>query len=208
MSFEDRRTQHDDVALGLVRQAWMKHRFAGFTIGTETDSEELRAMLRRQHDETSLRLRYRPDQVFIRAGFTSVICEVKSERGKWNNFSIEADSLLAARWWANNSVRVAFNFVDLGSGEIKACWCGDIGDPDEIRYPRRNDRDESASRLKAFFPRSRHTFIESSNGSGTPFLLIPKDYLFLYPIDSFIESLFTTATDRCVNYCESTTVWG
>lgn len=180
---------HDEIGLRLVIGRFQAHGYQNFLYGTETDSEALRRALQGQHDPTSIMLRFRPDQAFVKPGVRTVLCEVKTEGGQYPNFAIEADSYRAALLWNAAHRHVMFTFADLGAETLVACWAQDLPPPREIRVPRRWDFADNMERMRAEFPGVPLVpwpHKPGGAGSGTPYFLVPKRTRALTALDGFI----------------------
>ena len=187
-----RMRQHDDKAVPIVINEFRRYGFEAYQLGTESDSEELRKALMQQSDKTSLMLRFRPDTTFIRAGTRSILCEIKSEAGRYPNFAIEVDSYSAALQWNMLYKHVMYAFVDLGNMHIYCCWADDVPSPQVIRIPKRWDYSENMRRLETEWPNIRmitEDFQPAPEKSGTPYFLLPKRSSVLQPFDVFVSQI-------------------
>jgi hypothetical protein len=193
VSFAARASQHDKDAIPVVVSAFESVGFACYDLGTETDSDELHQALMSQYDETSIMLRFRPDRVFIRRGYRSVLCEIKSESQGYPNFAMEADSYQAAHKWDADCERVMYAFVDLSQEQARmvCCWVGDIPLPSQIRVPRRWDFEQQTERMRMAYPGADVIPARYVPGkqSGTPYFLIRKFSPYLKPFGQFMNSL-------------------
>lgn len=182
-------TQHDEKAVPMVVALFRRYHFEGHVLGTEADDESFRMALRGQSDRTSIMLRFRPDRTFVKQGARSVLCEIKSEGGKYANFAVEADSYRAAMEWNAAHRHVCFAFVDLGSGSVFCCWADQVPRPRAIRVPRRWDFGANMRRLQAEMPGAilhEEPYRPGPFSSGTPYFLVPKGSPFLVLADQFI----------------------
>src|SRR5262249_34908146 len=159
----------------LVAHPCRAERFAATPFGLERDPPALRDALRSQSDPTSILLRYRPDQLLVKVGERSLLCEVKSEAEGYPNFAVEADAYLAGLDWNAIYRHVAYAFCDLRVGVSWACWAEEIPSPQEIIVPLRHRHAADAlRRMPLAFPDARIESRDYGNGSGTPFFLMPK----------------------------------
>jgi len=183
-----RRRQHDDFALPMVLAVWEKQGFDAHKAGTETDVDALRKSLRAQNDPASRMMRFRPDQVLVKHGAGSILCEVKSEGRGYHNFAVETDSWLATQSWEKAIGRVCYAFADLKRDTVLACWSGDLPRPGRVRVPTRFDWLETMARLAEEIPWAYLEPVEHQGGSGTAHFLVAKCADFLRPLDTFIRS--------------------
>lgn len=191
-SFAVRAGQHDGPALDAVIAAFRAEGFHNFRFGLELDGRQVRDALRVDDDPTSVLLRYRPDQVFGRAGARTVLCELKSERKGYPNFAVEADAFLAGLDWNALYRHVMYAFCDLGQGMHWACWADEIPRPNAIYIPNTHPRfAESMRRLPKAFPGAAVCIRNWGEGSGTPYFLVPKprpgNSTALRPLSDFIR---------------------
>jgi len=187
-TFAYRSEQHDHNALPLVESIFRQYGFTSYTIGAETDNKELHDILRRQDDVTSVMLRFRPDRISVHPGLRSVLCEIKSEFSGYRNFAIEISSYEAALLWNRVSRNVMFVFVDLAQSTALAAWADDIPSPDVIYIPARPHYEEYLSMVKTKYPAAIIKVISWHSGSGTPYMLLPKDHPCLMDLGRFIET--------------------
>lgn len=186
-TFKERSSQHDDIAIPLVEAIFERHGFKGFTIGTETDDKSLYEMLRNQSDPTSIMLRFRPDRVKIKRGVRAVLCEVKSEGGRYPNFAVEIDSYRAAILWNQHSKHVMFALVNIADRTAYGVWADEFPSPRTVFVPRRWDYEKQYRRMVAEWPGSTVKPVNWGGGSGTPYMLIPKDHKCLMGLDRFVR---------------------
>ena len=190
MSFDRRVSQHDEMAIPIVVEHFAAIGFACYELGTETDSKGLHSALMAQYDGTSIMLRFRPDRVFIKPRYRSILCEIKSEANGYRNFAIEADSFQAAHEWDSGHERVMYAFVDLSNGHVvMCCWASDIPMPYRIFVPRRWDFDEQFQRMSIAYSGAVIEPKEYRGGSGTPYFLISKSSQYLRLFDEFMTSI-------------------
>lgn len=191
-NFTNRVNQHDKIAIDFVENIFTKYGLITYLIGTEFDIKGLSESLRKQSDVISIMLRFRPDRVSIVIGSYSILCEIKSESGKYSNFAIEADSYKSALIWnscdKNNKNIVVFILVDISLMSAKAIWAGQIPEPKIIYIPKRNDYIEQEIRIKKEFPNAIIKLLPYKYGSGTPYMLLPKNYKQLFDLDFFIQN--------------------
>ena len=193
MGFATRARQHDGDATPMVVSLFESVGFVCYDLGTETDSDELHRALMSQYDETSIMLRFRPDKVFVKSGYRSLLCEIKSESQGYPNFAIEVDSYQAAHKWDSDCERVMYSFVDLSQEQarVACCWVGDVPPPTSIRVPRRWDFERQLERMAAAFPGADMIPCQYIRGkqSGTPYFLIRKTSVYLKPFNQFISDV-------------------
>ena len=157
--------------------------------------ERLALGLRQQRDRLSLMLRYQPDQIAVFLGQRSLLCEVKSEVGRSKNFAIEADSLLGAREWERTGDLVFYAFVDVSVHDLEqsvtGCWLRELA-VTMVKVPTTTDWEAHKRRMAEAaltFPGCR---IEACNlqrdGSGTPFVLVPKQSRALRPLAELLSA--------------------
>jgi len=114
-----------------------------------------------------------------------VLCEVKCQSKRRDEFFVEFDSWLSAREWDRATGRVMYAFVDLSEGAAYACWVSDVT-PGVVIIPKRFDYEEQRNRIIQCFPWVAFRLIEHTNGSGTPFFSIKKHEPFVQTLDDFI----------------------
>ena len=138
-------------------------------------------------------LRFRPDAVIIKKGLFSILCEIKTESGKYRNFAIEIDSFKAALIWERIAVKsVAFIFMDIKAMSAVAIWANQLPPPECIYIPQRFDFAKQIERINLMFPLVESKSVIYNNGSGTPYMLVPKNYEYFIELEKFIvEKLIT-----------------
>lgn len=190
MGDKARKKRHDGIAIPMVAKIFGNYGFTGFTIGTENDSKELSELLQTQSDPTSIMLRFRPDQIFVRPMLRSVLVEVKSEEGKYPNYAIEMDSHVAAHLWNQQSDHVVYVFVDTLKQTCRAIWAHELPDPHTIYVPLRWDFDKQEHRIQTEWPGAEIKAIPWNKdiSSGKPFMVISKKHAALRDLEQFIKS--------------------
>ena len=186
-SFQARSGQHDKLAVPIVEAVFKRHGFKGYSIGTENDDAKLYELLRAQSDPTSIMLRFRPDRVKIRPGVRAVLCEIKSEAGRYPNFAVEVDSYRAAILWNQQSKHVMFALVDLATRDTYGVWADEFPRPGTVFVPGRWDFEKQRARMVREWPGLPLTPVRWVGGSGTPYMLIPKNHPCLTELDRFIR---------------------
>jgi len=191
--FKSRNAQHDE-AMGIVADAFSQIGFSVHNCGIEERSPELHQALMQQYDRTSISQRWQPDQVAVKRGNLSLLCEVKSEGNGYPNFAIEADSFTASHVHAQSGQAVMYAFVDLlqlPEPTIHCCWLDDVPSPEFIRVPMRWDWRKTYDRLKESFPNATLNTVNHKGGAGTAYFLIKKDSSYLIPFDIFAQAEFS-----------------
>lgn len=183
--FSTRVHQHDEYALPLVVETFRRYGFYVDRYGVETGSPQTWQLLASQRDMLAMMLRFRPDIVGILPRVATVLCEVKSQSKRRDEFFVEFDSWLSARQWDRASNRVMYALVDLSESVAYACWVSDVT-PSVVIIPKRFDYEEQTNRIIRCFPWVAFRLIDHTNGSGTPFFSINKYEPFVKPLDDFI----------------------
>jgi hypothetical protein len=142
----------------------------------------------------AMMLRFRPDIVGILPRVATVLCEVKCQSKRRDEFFVEFDSWLAARQWDRASGRVMYALVDLGENVAYACWVSDVA-PGVVVIPKRFDYVEQRDRIVQWFPWVAFTVTDHTGGSGTPFFSISKREPFVKTLDDFIIDNLITPND-------------
>jgi hypothetical protein len=171
--FSTRVQQHDEHALPLVVETFKRYGFYVDRYGVETGSPQTWQLLASQGDMLALMLRFRPDIVGILPKVATVLCEVKSQSRRRDEFFVEFDSWLSARQWDRASGRVMYGLVDISESVAYGCWVADVT-PSVVIIPKRFDYEEQKNRIIQWFPWVAFRLIEHTNGSGTPFFSINK----------------------------------
>jgi hypothetical protein len=183
--FGTRVLRHDEYAIPLVVDTFKRYGFYVDRYGVETGSRHTWQLLASQRDMLALMLRFRPDIVGILPRVATVLCEVKSQTKRRDEFFVEFDSWLAARQWDRAGGRVMYALVDLSESIAYACWVSDV-EPSLVIIPKRFDYEEQRNRIIHSFPWVAFRLMEHTNGSGTPFFAISKHEPFVKPLDDFI----------------------
>jgi len=185
-SFQTRDGNHSS-GIELVTRLFEKHGYKCYTMGTETDNKELYQSLTSQHDTTSRMIRFRPDRVHVKQGVRALLCEIKTEKGSSDNFAVEVESYGASLLWDKGMKHVIMAFVALQGMDAYGTWVDEIPEPDVIFVPRRWDFDEQMALLDDEWPETRKQPTRWRAGSGTPFILVPKNSL--ESLDCFIANM-------------------
>lgn len=198
-NFSKRREQHDNIAIPLVTKLFKAYQFDKHRWGFEFDKQVTKTSLSSQHDKTSMLLRYRPDVVFTKIGWRSVLCEIKSENQGYKNFAVELESWLATKEWNLHQNHVMYAFVDIVPKKVLCCWANTIPLPGIVYLPKTPDFTKTKNRIKANLPHLVITLTKYSSGSGTPYFLLPKNSKYLIKFDEFIntELLPNSLNPRC-----------
>lgn len=193
MGFDERNVSHKEAVI-VINEIFESLGWRSHEMGIEIDDREFYQTIRSLNDPLSRMLRFRPDGVCTKT--QSVLCEVKTAAKKYSNFSIEMDSYSAGLIWNKLTKTVMIACID---PDIRmACWIDDLPIPDTIFVPRPWDE----IRMMNEWQNSK-IVPKPSNGSGTPFMLIPKTYKCFVTLEDFIKQIDKNSN---INLLDSTYV--
>lgn len=188
-TWEQRRRQHDGVAIPRVVELFSEYGFAGHVTGVETDGRGLRKALLSKTDKASLAYRFRPDMIFTKAGYPSLMCEIKSEGQNSKNYAIEFLSFEAAKGWGKIHEMAMYIFVSVENGKnVHCCLIDNVCTPAVVFMPANHqDTRENKRYISSNHPNVKIIEKKRRNGSGTPYFLIPKLATNIMPFHVFMS---------------------
>lgn len=171
MAFEQRQTQHDSLALPVVKKYFEQFGYSVHSFGIEF-SPNMHEKLKYLRNGTSKMLRYRPDLVAVHPEKGSILLEIKSISSSSTNFAIELDAWEAAKMWQKSGATLLYVFVDIPKNVLLCCFPNNI-EPQKIFVPRKEDLPKIMKTYKS----ATIIYKPNVNGSGTAFFLVPKNTL-------------------------------
>lgn len=143
-------------------------------------------------NEVSRFLRHFPDIYVIFSHGNSILVDVKSETGRYPNYSIEADSVHAAIELSHINKPTYFACIDISTAAVQLIDSTKL-DNKTIYVPRPDRIDD----IKQKFPRAKVFQKNIVSGSGTPFMLVPKSNMEFETLDNFVKNIIDKDDDEC-----------
>jgi hypothetical protein len=184
--FRSRNEDHE-YAMACVRRALAKHGIEAEPYGTETDRREARELLVDCWNDVAILQRYRPDLAIRIAGYGSAHCEVKTAKGGYADYVIEAKAAWAAAEHGRDDPWAMYAFFHMPEGPIIACRTCELRLPPRINMPRRWDNAENRAWLADHFPGCWFKPEGWEHGAGTPYFRVSRSDPSLMRLDPFIR---------------------
>lgn len=172
-NFRTRDRVHE-AALDRVVEAFGHYGLRAERYGTETDRQELRAMMAESWNDVAIRMRYRPDLAILIPGYGAAHCEVKSAQPEYQDFVIEVKAAWAAREHGRDDPWAMYAFVVMPTGPILACHTSEMRLPAQVNLPERWDNLENRDWIARHFRGAWFKPERWANGAGTPYFRVPR----------------------------------
>jgi len=183
--FEGRIGNHD-IACSIFLSELQTHSIESVPVGNEYNLFNSAGFLKPFDNDLAKFIRHFPDMYVIVSNNNHVLVDVKSDSGKTRNFAIEADSLYAGIELSSINKPVFFACVVIPDKDIRIISAEDLRIPERVFVPSRRS-EQFLSDIKQKFPKSDVTCKNVNGGSGTPYVLIPKDHPCFLTLNDFLQ---------------------
>lgn len=156
-----------------------------FWVGYENHGPELVDRLKTVNTEMALFVRHHPDGLGILNENRLFYFDIKSDPGCHARFSIETDSLYSALEFCRINKPVYMACVDLQDETVKVIHSTNLNSPKTIYLPERVQWRYDEYRRK--FPNSTIKLRDSTQGSDTSYILVPKNCKAFISLREFVE---------------------
>lgn len=183
-TYQDRVKAHDMLALPAVDHLFQLMGYNHFELGIEREKKKFRDVLKNRNDPQALKIRFSPDRLYSHGSKSIIICEVKSEYKKSDNFAIEFDSYLQATKYSEDGYLYAFveinKWYSFFACSVVFGMANNMPLPKEFVISRQHsDYRSFVTRIEKEFPAVNISHRKNMSGSGTPFFLLPKQSSFM-----------------------------
>lgn len=183
--FEGRIGNHD-IACSIFLSELQTQSVSSIPIGNEYNIFNSAGFLKPYNHDLAKFVRHFPDLYVIVSDNNHVLVDVKSDSGKTNNFSIEADSLYAGIELSNINKSVFFACVIIPDKDVRLISAEDLRTPERVFVPSWRS-EQFLSDMKQKFPKSDVRCKHVNGGSGTPYVLIPKTHPCFMTFNDFLQ---------------------
>lgn len=195
--FEGRSGNHD-VACSIFINNLTSFSIPHIPIGTEYNKFGASEFLKLYNTDLAKFIRHFPDMYVVFSEDKHILVDVKSQAGNYSNYSIEADSLYAGIELNRINKPVYFACVDLQNQNVQIIDVADIKFQSVIVPKIRESefRDDMISK----FGKDKVQVKLTRSGSGTPYILIPKNQSGFFSVSEFVNKKDNLTNVWKINY--------